>query len=723
MDRHNTPEFATPKGQTRTRNPAILSDGSVDPKSSMYLRGVAGRQKLDDYVKDLWAQGKSEKDVFMAAVKSLQRRGHGYVGAYLDSKNPGRVYDEKQAMKIADEVMSKAGVGSHPGARLTPTPKGEERDKEREDRKGRKDSYQPGPAPKKAQSVRQQRKEGPRENLGMPESWPREGAVAPSSPVKKPEKQPTPPKGETGGEGFDLKSLLDQRMRGEITTQELVDAYNKAKEPPASAAKKPGGRPKKPAAEGGAPTPTPSAAPEETPAPQEKDETPLIPIEGNIRRDLATEFQTGYKTFRDSLIKRAQAQSKGVWDKSKEKYIQPSEEDLRDLVDLSIDNLADRYGNIDRAAAKAQLRSVLTDQLGIDPYEGEQEEAQAQPEPAPKEVPAEPAPAKPEEKSAPPSQQEETPSPSSPRLAKANEFKGKVLADIDLSKLNEQDKKDLEDYRKYLQVLRDPSDDPEEVDYVLEQYSKGYETAIDLGLPRNPKEEDRILQSRSPRKKPSPSPLTSDLQAAARGGRKSPGGGGFAGSFVQTAKDKIKEKADQGMSKEEFMNSMMKDVRQGTLFPGGLATDTPETNPLEGGSTPQKAQPVEERAPSSPEGQGTLFRKDGSPRKWRQPAAPKQKTPSQPQSPKQLDLPLGKADSRTRVAQRASEIRGSKEESQRAKTEKAAKSAASRRARVGSPKQGELLTPGGKPRKFSSSESMRGLSYDEFSRAIKGLMY
>lgn len=169
------PKNVTPKGQRRTRNPCILSDGSVDPKcKNRYQRSVAGREKLDEYVKRLDSQGASEKDVFMAAVNSLMKRGHGYVGAYLDGQNPGRTYKENEAMAIADAVMTKAGVGSHPGERLSPDEEGGDK----EERAQKRESAGPRERGPKAMSVRQQRKQpGGRgkDAMGMPETWARSG--------------------------------------------------------------------------------------------------------------------------------------------------------------------------------------------------------------------------------------------------------------------------------------------------------------------------------------------------------------------------------------------------------------------------------------------------------------------------------------------------------------------------------------------------------------------
>lgn len=171
-----------PKSEKVARNPNnanILKGGKVDPRSQLYQRSVAGREQLKDYLSRLSSSGKDEADVFMAGVKSLMNRGHGYVGAYLDSKNPGRRYEKNQAMAITDKVMTDEGIGEHPGARLTrPKVEDEEgnidkeatkeaRDKRKEDNEGRGSGPQQAPGPS-AKPVGQQRKEGKRESTGQP---------------------------------------------------------------------------------------------------------------------------------------------------------------------------------------------------------------------------------------------------------------------------------------------------------------------------------------------------------------------------------------------------------------------------------------------------------------------------------------------------------------------------------------------------------------------------
>lgn len=166
----------TPKGQFRTDNPCILSDGSVDPAcKKVYQRSVAGRQTLSQFISEKFGQGMSEKDVFMSAVDGLMKRRLGYVGAYLDSKNPGRTYNRNQAMAIVDAVMSKMNVGENPGARLSgPSGGGRQRGKAPE-------------AGKAGASVRQQRKAsgGRGGGMGMPETWQRAGTGVDQDTVEK----------------------------------------------------------------------------------------------------------------------------------------------------------------------------------------------------------------------------------------------------------------------------------------------------------------------------------------------------------------------------------------------------------------------------------------------------------------------------------------------------------------------------------------------------------
>ena len=173
-----TPKASKEKVARNPNNANILKGGKVDPRSQLYQRSVAGREQLKDYLSRLSNSGADEADVFMAGVKSLMNRGHGYVGAYLDSKNPGRRYKKNQAMAITDKVMTDEGIGENPGARLTrPKVTDEEgkvdkeatkeaRDKRKEANAWRGSGPQQAPGPS-AKPVGQQRKEGKRESTGQ----------------------------------------------------------------------------------------------------------------------------------------------------------------------------------------------------------------------------------------------------------------------------------------------------------------------------------------------------------------------------------------------------------------------------------------------------------------------------------------------------------------------------------------------------------------------------
>lgn len=580
------------------RNANIMPGGKVDPRSKLYQRSVAGREGLGEYLKKLWNDGTDEADVFMAGVKSLMSRGHGYVGAYLDSKNPGRVYKENEAMAITDAVMSKEGIGEHPGNRLTRA-KDEEGKKQRKEEGVARGGFGPKQAPgRKAMSVRQQRKEGPR----------------PSGPGLPPDsrKDREGLGGKEIGPTSEWQNTLKDRMEGKATTADVIEAFQKEKqsriaESPQEQAKRKKAKAEDRARETATPeegavpeeegrlvaTPvqvgdkfkelvqdsvkanlpinknsledmiqetidiledeydvdpeqaraaifkrfnnkkingadivfdpssgpdlsakprqqtTPAEqAPEEGPTTQKEDESsagPLQPVEGRIKQDLGTEFKSQYDTFRKGLIDTERNKAKGAWDTSKEKYIQPDEAQLRDLVDLSIDEIKDRHGNIDEDSARSQLRKYLIDNLGIDPYE-----------------------------------EGDTQEPDTPEA-------------------------------------------------------------------QTPKEQGDIEPKR---------PVTS------KGGFKAPkqsarraGGGGFGGASrpspdqVKAIKDKVAQlPPDQAI----------KQFKQGTLFPAGLVTETSQTNPLEGGSADRGApgpaqqgggnEPPEAAGAGKP-GQQSLFKK------------------------------------------------------------------------------------------------------------------
>jgi hypothetical protein len=233
-----------PKAERNPNNYNILKGGQVDPGSKLYQRSVAGREQLKDYLSRLWNDGTDEADVFMAGVKSLMNRGHGYVGAYLDSKNPGRRYEQNQAMAITDQVMTDEGIGEHPGNRLTrPKVEDEEgnidkeatkeaRAKRREANKGR--GFGPQQAPgKKAMPVGQQRKQGKRTGSERVDEGDkrREG-------IDDPTKYEQPVKADTGDAEFynrdQIKKALEDRMSGKATTDDVLAAYQTTYQKPLS---------------------------------------------------------------------------------------------------------------------------------------------------------------------------------------------------------------------------------------------------------------------------------------------------------------------------------------------------------------------------------------------------------------------------------------------------------------------------------------------------------
>ena len=249
-----------PKSEKVARNPNnfnILKGGQVDPRSKLYQRSVAGREQLKDYLSRLSNSGTDEADVFMAGVKSLMNRGHGYVGAYLDSKNPGRRYEKNQAMAITDKVMTDEGIGEHPGARLTrPKVEDEEgnidkeatkeaRDKRKEANLGRGSGPQQAPGPS-AKPVGQQRKEGKRESTGQ--------ALEDSS------RDPDIGKPETGP-ASEWQNTLESRMKGEASTQDVLSAFQKQYQSKIKTAPKGGDKPAQPPASGGGQPPADGGQP------------------------------------------------------------------------------------------------------------------------------------------------------------------------------------------------------------------------------------------------------------------------------------------------------------------------------------------------------------------------------------------------------------------------------------------------------------------------------
>jgi hypothetical protein len=436
----------TPSGQTRTQNPCILSDGTVDPScKKVYQRSVAGRQTLQQFISEKFGQGMTEKDVFMSAVAGLKNRKLGYVGAYLDSKNPSRTYNDAQAMKIVDAVMSKMGVGEHPGARLT-GPSGGGR---------KKGKGGPGSAGK---SINQQRKEpgGRVGGVGMPETWAKPGQTeGASSPVEKPQQRDVKPK---PAPKTDLQQTLDDYKRGKLSKDDLASklrerlekgktsqalplpgsaaaasrdegierrkAEQEARKTETAPAQKPAAPVEKPAApdqKPAAPVEKP-AAPDQKPAapepePQQEEEEEVSEDTGKVKaspEDITNSFRVKYNQEKGFALRRAQEVARKAG-KITPTNVNLSPDDIAFIADETIDELSEQF-DLDRDTAK----SIINKKFGLniplstrpEPEEKaqpEQPEEQAQPE-----KPEEQAqPEKPEEQ-AQPEQPEEQAQPEQP---------------------------------------------------------------------------------------------------------------------------------------------------------------------------------------------------------------------------------------------------------------------------------------------------------------------
>lgn len=396
----------------------ILKGGQVDPTSKLYQRSVSSREKLGEFLSKQWNNGGDEADVFMAGVKSLMSRGHGYVGAYLDSKNPGRTYTKNEAMAITDAVMSKEGIGDHPGARMT-------RDKSDEGKAARKEANKArGFGPKqaagaKAMPVGQQRKQpgGRGKGTGVPAD-PGDRSTNERENLSKPPSGPTSP---------EWQNVLEKRMKGEATTQDVLESFkNKYQSRLSDSPEKKAEKEEKAKARrdnlrdsiatGGRSTEDgDTTGPEDTGAPEPEETAPqAIKVEGRVQTELLGNFDRAYKDARKLLIDNEKRKTKNrPWDPKKEKDIQPGEDDVRFLIEDSIDSLNEQYGGkLDTKSAKDKLRKLALYKLGFDPYEGEDEgpgdqaapesQAPAQPESEPPAQPEAKPPAQPEAK--PPAQ-------------------------------------------------------------------------------------------------------------------------------------------------------------------------------------------------------------------------------------------------------------------------------------------------------------------------------
>jgi hypothetical protein len=681
----------TPKGQRRTKNPCILSDGSVDPKCGTYQRSVAGRQKLDDYVKQLDSQGVSEKDIFMAAVKSLTTRGHGYVGAYLDSKNPNRRYEENQAMAIADSVMTKAGVGKNPGERLTA-----EKDDEKGEREEKRKSA-PSPEPgKKAAPVGQQRKQPGGRNeapMGMPETWAKAGRGVDKDLVERRRRE-----GQPDVEPGEIKSDVDvDKEKGTAPSRPETKPKREEKIPETAAQRF---------------TKSLSKAPEPTESQQKEIDEIMA-----AREEMDPEEWK--KSLTDLLDK--VKESGGVQRQDLRKYL----EDLKSGVGRRTAPLpgsaaaAARDASIEKgqeAKEKSQeLRQQRAQEVREDKSKAEEEQKRIDED---KEIEGE----IPVDGESPGEEEQGKLKVSSEEIA--NKFRGKY---------NQEKKSALE--RAQAAARRKGEISPKSVDLspddleflaqdTLDELSEEFDVdrkfAIDyinkkFGLSIPLPEEEKAAPSQ-PGPEPPDQPGKEQKRAApgresmpeerlGLKGKASASDRGFKVSpkDVSKVKQSVEKAKEQGLSAKE----VAKQYVNGTLFPSGLVTDTSDTNPLEGGSTPDRE---EGSAPASmPEEKGgSLLDEEGSAKDFRRSGpAPREKT-------RQIPLQLGRENTSQRLATRAKVEQGRlvKEE------KKLGKPPAKPRKRGKAPVQPGLFTPSGKPRKFNTSE----MSYEEFSQTIRSLI-
>ena len=615
-----------PKSEKVARNPNnanILKGGQVDPRSQLYQRSVAGREQLKDYLSRLSSSGEDEADVFMAGVKSLMNRGHGYVGAYLDSKNPGRRYEKNQAMAITDKVMTDEGIGEHPGARLTrPKVEDEEgnidkeatkeaRDKRKEANAGRGSGPQQAPGPS-AKPVGQQRKEGKRESTGQP--------------LEDSRRDPDIGKPETGP-ASEWQNTLESRMKGEASTQDVLSAFQKQYQSKIKTAPKGGGdKPAQPPTGDGGQPPAGGAQPPAQPPtdgaqpPDEETETPGKPLADDVT--VSSKFK---ELIEDNIKSNLPSTDKNA---------------LEGSIQEAIEILEDEY-DVDPEAARAAIfrrfnnkliggRKIVFDPSSAPERPGQKESA---PETG-QQRDAEPAPAA----AAPGEQESAGPEPIATPEAKPGQQETPTA----------------------------PAPAP---------------------AARQPLPEERL----------------------GRGGR--PGGNkpsGFTPQIGKQATDAIRQAVSEGKTQQEVVN----EFKQGNLFPGGLVTDTAQTNPLEGGSTPASPGPSGTATTQEEKG-GSLLDEQGQAKDFRK-SGPQ---PTGGGTARQLPLPLGRENTAAKLKGRADV-----ENRRLAKQEKSLGKPSPRPRKAGkSPTQPDLFTKSGNPRKFNTSE-MSSMSYDEFSQSVRSMM-
>ena len=693
-----------PKSEKVARNPNnanILKGGQVDPRSQLYQRSIAGREQLKDYLSRLSNSGADEADVFMAGVKSLMNRRHGYVGAYLDSKNPGRRYEKNQAMAITDKVMTDEGIGENPGARLTrPKVEDEEgnidkeatkeaRDKRKEANAGRGSGPQQAPGPS-AKPVGQQRKEGKRESTGQPlEDSRRDTKIGDSKggPVYQPVS-----KGKGSG-SVDVERKWQQEMEsgfrkiklglkdGSITPEEaksqISELNSRSKEfvtlgkqereqglkddaavykrredrkkqrdggqPPTGEAPADGGQPPssgaQPPADGGQP---PAAD-------AEIDEKTANAPEGESAKRVEVDDFTKNSVIKKNVIDFLNGRSNLANGKKLNRYMlavskgQEDPEYLSELFDGISNEISDSYKketdiNLDPNSIKDSILGIIrSNEDAAKKFGASLESIQSTP------------------RSAPGGQESTGPAPTAPAPG--------------------------------------------------EQEATGPEPTA---TPEAKPGQQETPTAPAPAPAAAPKTPRSGLNVPAQPARKSGGGVPFTTQIGKQATDTIRQAVSEGKTPQEVVN----EFKQGNLFPGGLVTDTAQTNPLEGGSTPASPGPSG-TAPTQEERGGSLLDEQGQAKDFRK-SGPQ---PTGGGTARQLPLPLGRENTAAKLKGRADV-----ENRRLAKQEKSLGKPSPRPRKAGkSPTQPDLFTKSGNPRKFNTSE-MSSMSYDEFSQSVRSMM-
>lgn len=596
----------TPKGQRRTQNPAILSDGSVDPRSKQYQRSVAGREKLEDYVKRLDAQGADERDIFMAAVNSLKNRGHGYVGAYLDSKNPSRRYNDVQAKAIADAVMSKANVGDHPGARLT-KPDDDAREAQADKRAASKASGSTPEPGRKAMPIRQQRREvvGQRKDkkgrirdvrgrgesaLGMPETWAKGDTGVELNTPEALEREAA------GWRGFKPeKSNLDWNPEDYKKTQEKYkrpELSKKSKQQQEQRGKKK----------------------EKGSKEDQGPETAAQRFQKSLKQEPQPTKAQG-KQLDELLAKREEMEPEEFNQAFKQlmEAVKTGEGGQREALRQYIDGIKGKGARAPlpgSAAAASRDKAIEKEQAaGREQQELRQKQAQAGREDAKKRKEAE------EERRI----EEEIP------VDKESGDLGNIVDPIEIGdKFRELFRDNIKAglstdpqslVEETVEILNDDYGSSLSVDDAMRivsnrfgargidgiriqfpaQEIQGPKTATERPAPAPPTEQAATQQKDSeqaPAREKLPEERLGTGRARTQTGR---GGGGFTPEAKTKAKTAIKQAVNEGKTAQQLVG----EYRQGTLFPGGVVTDTAATNPLEGGRTPIPTQENPELVPSS----------------------------------------------------------------------------------------------------------------------------